>query len=79
MVPPGFADAIGWLAAVTADEEPHWHVSFTVADRDATATDAERLGGTVLGHTDSDWSRDALIRDPQGAVFTASQFAPPSG
>jgi predicted enzyme related to lactoylglutathione lyase len=76
--PPGFADAIGWLAQVGPDEEPHWHVSFTVADRDATARAAERLGGTVLGRTDSDWTRDALIRDPQGGVFTASQFAPRS-
>jgi uncharacterized protein len=75
--PPGFADAIGWLAPVGEDEQPHWHVSFTVADRDATATAAERLGGTLLGRTDSDWTRDALIRDPQGSVFTASQFTPP--
>ncbi|MGH3424807.1 MAG: VOC family protein, partial [Nocardioidaceae bacterium] len=29
--PPGFADAVGWLAAVDRGEEPHWHVSFTVA------------------------------------------------
>jgi uncharacterized protein len=76
--PPGFADANGWLAPVDPDEQPHWHVSFTVADRDATATAAERLGGTVLGRTDSDWTRDALIRDPQGGVFTASQFTPPT-
>jgi predicted enzyme related to lactoylglutathione lyase len=76
--PPGFADAIGWLAPVGADEQPHWHVSFTVADRDATATAVERLGGTVLDRTDSDWTRDALIRDPQGGVFTASQFTPPT-
>jgi uncharacterized protein len=77
-VPPGFADAIGWLAPVDAGEQPHWHVSFTVAERDATATAAERLGGTVLGRKDSDWTRDALIRDPQGGVFTASQFTPPT-
>jgi hypothetical protein len=76
--PPGFADAIGWLAPVGAGEQPHWHVSFTVADRDATATAAERLGGTVLGRTHSDWTRDALIRDPQGGIFTASQFTPPT-
>jgi uncharacterized protein len=76
--PPGFADAIGWLAPVGPDEQPHWHVSFTVADRDATATAAEQLGGTVLGRTNSDWTRDALIRDPQGGVFTASQFTPPT-
>jgi hypothetical protein len=74
--PPGFADAIGWLTGLQPGEQPHWHVSFTVADRDATADVVERLGGTVLARTDSDWTRDALVSDPQGAVFTVSQFAP---
>jgi uncharacterized protein len=76
--PPGFADAIGWLAPVEDGEQPHWHVSFTVDDRDRIAVVAERLGGTVVALRDSDWTRDALIQDPQGAVFTASQFAPQS-
>ncbi|MET0741042.1 MAG: VOC family protein [Candidatus Nanopelagicales bacterium] len=79
VAPPGFADATAWLTPVGPDEEPHWHVAFTVADRDTTATTASRLGGTVLKSSDSDWTRDALIRDPQGAVFTASQFTPPTG
>ena len=77
--PPGFADAVGWLGPVGPDEEPHWHVTFTVADRDRTAAAAERLGGVVLASTESDWTRDAVIRDPQGALFTASQFTPPTG
>jgi len=77
-VPPGFADCIGWVNPVGPDQEPHWHVSFTVEDRDAAATAAERLGGTVLARSDTDWTKDALIRDPQGAVFTASQFDPGS-
>lgn len=76
--PPGFADAIGWLGPVDSGEEPHWHVTFTVADRDQAAAAAERLGGTVLARADSDWTRDAVICDPQGGVFTASQFTPPS-
>jgi len=76
--PSGFADAVGWLAPVGPDEEPHWHVTFTVADRDATARVVPRLGGAVLRSTDTDWTREALIRDPQGGVFTASQFAPAS-
>ena len=76
-VPPGFADAVGWLAPVQPDEQPHWHVSFSVADRDATAADVERLGGTVVRRTDTGWTREALVRDPQGATFTASQFTPP--
>ena len=53
-----------------------WHVSFTVADRDATAELVARLGARFLARTDSDWTRDALVSDPQAAVFTVSQFAP---
>lgn len=75
-VPPGFADAIGWLNRAD-DRGPGWHVSFTVADRDETAALAESLGGTVLSHEDTDWTRTALIADPGGARFTASQFTPP--
>ena len=26
-VPPGFADAIGWVGAAGPDEEPGWHVT----------------------------------------------------
>ena len=74
--PPGFEDAIGWLAPVGADEAPHWHVSFTVADRDEAAAAVERLGGTVLAREDNAWTRTALVQDPQGARFTVSQFDP---
>ena len=77
VTPPRFEDAIGWLAPAHDDEPPHWHVSFTVGDRDRSAAAAERLGGTVLATTDTDWTREALVRDPQGGVFTASQFIPP--
>jgi len=78
-VPPGFEDAIAWVAQTGRDESPHWHVSFTVADRDRTAAEAERLGAKVLRRDDTEWTRAALIRDPHGAEFTASQFTPPSG
>lgn len=74
--PPGFVDAIGWLVE-TADRDAGWQVTFTVGDRDACAAEAERLGGTVLSRGDSNWDRSAVIRDPQGGVFTASQFTPP--
>jgi predicted enzyme related to lactoylglutathione lyase len=79
MVPPGFEDAIAWVVRTAPDESPGWHVSFTVADRDRTAAEAERLGAHVLRKDDTQWTRTALIRDPQGAEFTASQFTPPSG
>jgi len=54
-------------------------VTFTVADRDESATTAEHLGAFVLSSNDSVWTRDARIRDPQRAVFTVSQYTPPSG
>lgn len=77
VAPPGFEDAIAWVGAPVPGQRPHWHVSFTVADRDETASLAERLGASVVSTEDSQWTRTALIRDPQGALFTASQFTPP--
>lgn len=77
--PVGFEDAIRWLAPAAPDEAPHWHVTFSVADRDAFVEDAVRLGARVLAVDESEWTRSALVRDPQGAEFTASQFTPPSG
>ena len=78
--PPGFADAIAWLASIDGDEVPHWHVTFAVADRDASVDTATRLGATdVSGPLDTQWTRAAVIRDPQGATMTLSQFKPPTG
>jgi predicted enzyme related to lactoylglutathione lyase len=76
--PPGFADAIGWLAPLETGAD-RWHVTFTVADRDDSIAVAEKLGATVLSSEDTDWTKSALIRDPQGAELTLSQFTPPSG
>ena len=74
--PDGFEDVIGGIAAAEDGEEAHWHVTFTVADRDDAVTRIERLGGQVLRSGENDWTRTALVRDPQGAAFTVSQFAP---
>jgi uncharacterized protein len=77
--PPGFADAIAWLAPVEDGEMPHWHVTFAVADRDESVATALRLGATdVSGAVDTQWTKMAVIRDPQGAPLTLSQFTPPS-
>lgn len=75
--PPGFADVIGGVAPADPGLPPHWHVTFTVADRDEAADRAAALGASVLGTTQDDWTRRAMLRDPQGAVFTVSQFTPP--
>jgi predicted enzyme related to lactoylglutathione lyase len=77
--PPGFADAIGFLVITRPDEPVHWHVTFTVADRDDSAATAERLGATIVTSADDLWTKNAVVRDPQGAQFTISQFTPPDG
>lgn len=74
--PPGFADATAWVVQATGTT-PRWRAAFTVADRDETVAAATRLGATVVSTDDTEWTKDALIRDPQGAEFTASQFDPP--
>jgi len=73
--PPGFADAIAWLAPLASGQD-HWHVSFTVASRDDSAAAAEKLGAVVLSSEDTQWTKSALICDPQGAQLTLSQFTP---
>ncbi len=77
IAPVGFEDAVAWLGPLEPGASPHWHVTFAVADRDAVANTAARLGGAILSIDDTQWTRTALIRDPQGATFTASQFTPP--
>jgi uncharacterized protein len=76
--PPGFADAIGWVAPA-GDGPDRWHVTFSVQDRDDAVATAELLGASVLSSEESDWTRHAVIRDPQGAELTLSQFTPPGG
>jgi uncharacterized protein len=77
--PPGFADVIGGLVITVPGEPARWHVTFTVADRDDAAAVAERLGATIVTSSDDVWTRNAFVRDPQGAEFTVSQFTPPTG
>jgi predicted enzyme related to lactoylglutathione lyase len=76
MAPPGFEDAIAWVGPNEPGTEAHWHVTFTVSDRDDAAANAQRLGAQVLSTEDTPWTKTALIRDPHGALFSASQFTP---
>lgn len=51
-----------------------WAVNFWVNDADETATKAEELGGKVIVPPfDTAISRDAVIADAQGAVFSVSK------
>ena len=76
--PPGSPTPSAGSCRVAPGDEPGWHVTFTVADRDESADRAVRLGGSVVRTGDSDWTRTVVVRDPQGAVFTpASSSADP--
>lgn len=78
--PERFEDVVAAVAPITAGEDdvaPHWDVTFGVDDADAIAARVPELGGTVLlPPTDLPWVRMTVVRDPQGATFTASQFVP---
>jgi predicted enzyme related to lactoylglutathione lyase len=76
--PDGFIDvvaAVNPIAAGDSDTPAHWTVTFGVDDVDATAALAAKLGGHVVeGPFDAPWTRTAVLEDPQGAQFIASQF-----
>ncbi|CAN5844674.1 VOC family protein [soil metagenome] len=74
--PPGFEDAVAWMGVKPVDRAEFWQVSFTVADRDASAETAESLGGAIVSTEDTEWTRTATVRDPQGAELVLSQFTP---
>ncbi|GAA2752284.1 VOC family protein [Amnibacterium kyonggiense] len=77
--PEGFEDAAAGFDALAPGEAPHWHVSFTVPDRDATLEAVTANGGTVESTGQDRWTRHATVADPLGARFAVSQFTPPGG
>ena len=80
--PEGFEDAVAWLIPMTSDQypddvPPHWSVTFAVADADAVADRAAKLGGQVrVPPFDAPFVRMTVVSDPQGAAFTASKYVP---
>jgi predicted enzyme related to lactoylglutathione lyase len=76
--PEGFEDVVASLSPIPDDQPdmpPHWNVTFAADDANATAAKAQELGGDVLvPPVDVPWSRITVLRDPQGAMFIASQF-----
>ena len=78
--PEGFIDVVAAMNPI-GDEQPdvpaHWSVTFGVDDVDAAVAKARELGGEVVaGPFEAPWVRMAVIKDPQGATFIASQFVP---
>ena len=76
--PDGFENVVAALQPLGDDQPetpPHWNVTFAVDDADASAAKVEELGGQVImGPFDAPWVRMAVVSDPQGAMFIASQF-----
>jgi predicted enzyme related to lactoylglutathione lyase len=78
--PQAFRDAVAALSLIGPGRpgvSPHWSVTFSVEDADATAAKAVELGGRLLVPPfDAPWARMTVIADPQGATFTASKHVP---
>ena len=76
-----FTDAVATLIDKSSEQSAgnaaHWSVTFAVDDADATAANAERMGGRVIVPPfDVEPVRMTVLADPQGAVFAASKFQP---
>jgi predicted enzyme related to lactoylglutathione lyase len=78
--PDGFIDVVAALNPIADNDSQtpaHWSVTFGVDNADATVAKARKLGGEIVaGPFDAPWTRMAVIKDPQGATFIASQFVP---
>ena len=79
--PEGFEDVVAWLAPMGRRPGRRRRTGASpsrVDDADATAARADELGGEVLVPPfDAPWVRMTVLRDPQGATFTASKFVGP--
>jgi uncharacterized protein len=71
--PDGFTDSVAWMQQ---DDGPsRWHVTISVDDTDASAERVAELGGeVVVPPYDAGPVRIAMVKDPQGAVFTISRY-----
>jgi uncharacterized protein len=79
-IPEGFGDAVSILQPLAADSydpAPHWSTTFAVADADASFARAVEVGAeVVVPPFDTPYTRQSAVRDPQGAVFTISEYRP---
>ena len=73
--PGGTVGGIGQLPASAPAQVPsHWRTYFEVADADEAADRTSAAGGTVVVRpSDTPFGRIAVLRDPQGAVFSVLQ------
>jgi predicted enzyme related to lactoylglutathione lyase len=77
---PGFEDVVATINPIPGDQTDtpaRWSVTFSTDDADAAAERASDLGGeVVVPPFDAPFVRMAVLHDPGGASFTASQFVP---
>jgi uncharacterized protein len=73
-------DVVAGMAPLTPDllaggVRPHWRIDFWVDDVDATVATATELGGSgIVPPYDLPIARQAVVADPQGAVFSVSRI-----
>ncbi|WEH43357.1 VOC family protein [Streptomyces sp. NBC_01218] len=56
---------------------PHWQVQFLVEDVAETAEAVRRSGGSVVAHHDVRGGIEAVVRDPDGALFGVTDAISP--
>lgn len=77
--PEGFVDAVAVFQPIDDSTEvrPHWGVTFAVDDADAAVARAIELGATeAIPLFDTPFTRQSVVRDPQGAELSLSQYRP---
>ena len=72
-------DSVAVMTDAEPGTPPHWSVDFWIDDTDAAVERAVAAGGDALAAPfDIPMFRTAVLRDPQGAVFTISQLMLPA-
>ncbi|WP_299536107.1 VOC family protein [uncultured Streptomyces sp.] len=66
-------------AAADPVARPHWQVQFPVDDVDGTVEAVRRAGGTFAALDEVLGGREAVVRDPDGALFTVTDVRTPEG
>jgi len=76
---PVSGEVVATMAAAQGSESPRWTADFWVADVDAVAQSAERLGGsTIAPPFENPVGQTAVLADPTGVSFTVSSVPGPS-
>ena len=69
---------MAWMEPFEGSVEAHWTVTFAASDADDAHDRAVKLGEAVTPLFDTDYTRASMVRDPQGAALTLSEYHPPS-